>query len=140
MDYFEYRKAYFTDPTPEPRFQFERTFGISLYFEDFDAAVQYYSQVLGPPAYVEGKGARDWQIGGGWLTLLKGLAGNPQNVELTFRVATPGEAEQLQQAFITAGGEGPAPSDELMYEPLRFCPVRDPFGTELLIVSPLADM
>jgi hypothetical protein len=24
----------------------------------------------------------------------------------------------------------------LMYEPVRYCPVRDPFGTDLLIISP----
>ena len=26
--------------------------------------------------------------------------------------------------------------DTLMYEPVRYCPVRDPFGTDLLVVSP----
>ena len=51
---------------------------------------------------------------------------------------TPAEAERLQRAFIEAGGEGPAPTDQLMYEPIRSCPVRDPFGTELLIISRFA--
>jgi type I restriction enzyme R subunit len=31
------------------------------------------------------------------------------------------EAERLQQALVDAAGEGAAPSDELMYEPIRFC-------------------
>lgn len=34
-------------------------------------------------------------------------------------------------------GEGTAPSDQLMCRPVRFCPVRDPFGTELLVISSL---
>ena len=102
----------------------------------FDQAVSYYAQVLGPPAYVEGAGTRGWPIGSGWLTLLRGTSGNPRNVEVTFRVETVQEAERLQRAFIEAGGTGQEPSDQLMYEPVRFCPVRDPFGTDLLVISP----
>lgn len=48
------------------------------------------------------------------------------------------EAERLQAAFIEAGGEGVVPSDQLMYEPVRYYPVRDPFGTNILIICPLA--
>ena len=57
-------------------------------------------------------------------------------MEVTWRMGSPEEAERLQRAFLDAGGDGPAPSDELMYEPIRFCPVRDPLGTELLIIGP----
>jgi len=137
MDYEAYRKAYFADPMPESRYRFSGSFGVTLYFEAFDAAVGYYRQVLGPPAYVEGEGTRGWAIGAGWLTLLQGKSGGPRNVEVTFRLETPAEAERLQRAFIEAGGAGPAPSDQLMYEPIRACPVRDPFGTEMMIISPL---
>ena len=137
MNYEEYRKAYFTDPVPKPLYSFSGS-GVTLYFEDFDSAVAYYRKVLGPPAYVEGGGTRGWPIGSGWLTLLRGKSGNPRNVEVTFRMETPEEAEKLQRAFIEAGGEGSSPSDELMYEPIRSCPVRDPFGTEVLIISPLS--
>jgi hypothetical protein len=38
--------------------------------------------------------------------------------------------------FIEAGGTGHAPSDQLMYEKIRSCPVMDPFGTMLMIFSP----
>lgn len=138
MDYDAYRSAYFTQPMPEPRYRFSGAFGVTLYFEDYEASVGYYRQVLGPPAYVEGEGTRGWPVGSGWLTLLQGKAGNPRNVEVSFWMENPEEAERLQQAFIEAGGEGPAPSDELMYEPVRACPVRDPFGTEILVVSRLA--
>ena len=139
MNFKEYQKAYFTDPIPEPGFRFSGAFGITLFFEEFNSAVDYYQQILGPPAYVEGEGTRGWQVGSGWLTLLRGKSGNPRNVEVTLQMDTPQEAERLQRAFIAAGGEGPAPSDQLMYVPIRSCPVIDPLGTEILIISPLAD-
>ncbi len=138
MDYKAYQEAYFTNPQPTPRYDFSGSFGVTLYFEDFAEAIAYYEQVLGPPAYVEGEHTRGWSIGTGWLTLLQGKSGNPQNVEITFHLKTPTEAERLQRTFIEAGGTGPAPSDQLMYEPIRACPVRDPFGTELMIISPLS--
>lgn len=137
MDFETYRTAYFVTPAPEARFRFAGRFGITLYFEAYAAAVDYYRQILGPPAYVEGEWTRGWRVGDGWLTLLKGQSGGPRNVEVMFRLETAAEAERLQRAFIEAGGEGPAPSDQLMYEPIRACPVRDPFGTEILIYSPL---
>ena len=99
----------------------------------------YYERVLGPPGYVEGAGTKGWRIGSGWLTLLQGKDGNPRNVEITFQMETPAEAERLQQAFVEAGGKGAAPSDQLMYVPVRSCPVIDPLGTELLIVSALEE-
>jgi hypothetical protein len=137
MDYETYKKNFYADPPPKPHYNFTGAFGSTLYYEDYQAALVYYERVLGPPAYVEGAGTRGWRIGGGWLTLFQGKSGNPTNVEITFVVATPEEAETLQRAFIEAGGEGPAPSDELMYEPIRFCAVTDPFGVGLLIISPI---
>jgi hypothetical protein len=111
--------------------------GVTLFFSDFDAVVEYYGEVLGPPAYVEGDGTRGWPIGRTWMTLLKGKAGHPDNVEFNIVMQTPQEADRLQAAFIEAGGTGDPPSDELMYELIRFCPVQDPFGTNILIISPL---
>jgi hypothetical protein len=139
MNFDAYRKAYFIDPPPEPRFRFTGSFGATLYFEDFHAAVAFYERVLGPPSYVEGKATRGWPIGSGWLTLLQGRHGNPQNVEITLELETGEEAEALQQDFLAAGAAGPAPSDQLMYRPVRSCPVVDPFGLEIMIVGPLAD-
>ena len=59
-------------------------------------------------------------------------------MEVNLELETPAEAERLQRAFIEAGGEGPAPTHQLMYEPIRSCPVCDPFGMELLIISRIA--
>ncbi len=139
MDYESYRQKYFTDPQPGPHYAYQGLHGVTLYFQDYERAVAYYSQVLGPPAYLEGQGTRGWHIGDTWLTLLKGSAGNPTNAEINFVMATPAEAERLQAAFIAAGGQGELPSDQLMYAPVRYCPVRDPFGTDILIFSFLED-
>lgn len=133
--YRAYRRAYFADPPPDPAFDFLGSFGITLYFEAYAAAVAYYTEVLGPPAYVEGEGTRGWPIGDGWLTLLRGRDGHPRNVEVTLEVASVAEAERLQQAFEDAGGQATPPSDQFMYRPIRACPVTDPFGTELLVIA-----
>lgn len=135
MDYMKYRECYFVNPQPHQRFAFRDAFGVTLYFEQFEEAIIYYTRVLGPPGYEEGMGTRGWHIGEGWLTLLKGTCGNPQNVEITFLMASVTHAEKLQKAFIFAGGQGPPPSDQLMYRPVRFCPVTDPFGTHILVIS-----
>ena len=137
MDYEAYQRKYYVTPAPEPRFNYRGLHGVTLYYQDYELAAAFYTQVLGNPAYVEGDSTRGWQVGETWLTLLRGKAGNPVNVEIQFVMETPAEAERLQQAFIAAGGSGPAPSDQLMYAPIRSCPVRDPFGVELMIFAAL---
>lgn len=137
MDYDSYRQQYFVSPEPKPRFAYDGLLGITLFFSDYAAAVGYYSGVLGPPAYIEGQFTRGWRIGGTWLTLLKAETGSPQNIEMTIVMQTSQEAERLQAALIAAGGRGEAPSDQLMYQPVRYCPVRDPFGTNILIICPI---
>lgn len=139
MDFESYRRNYFVNPQPEPRFEFLGLHGVTLFFSDFKAALEYYTRVLGPPAYVEGAATRGWQLGNTWLTLLEWEKGSPRNVELNIVMITSRDAERLQTAFIEAGGKGEPPSDQLMYEPVRFCPVVDPFGTHILIFSRLSD-
>lgn len=140
MDYKTYRRKYYTDPPPESRYQYAGLCGATLFFEDYEAAVAYYQDVLGPPAYIEGESTKGWRIADTWLTLLRGVSGSPKNVEIQIVMDSPGEAERLQRAFIDAGGEGTAPSDQLMYEPIRMCPVVDPFGTNILIYSLRSDI
>jgi hypothetical protein len=137
MDYESYQHDFFVDPQPEPRFDYLGLHGVTLFFADYEDAVKYYTVVLGSPAYVEGSGTRGWQIGDTWLTLLKWEKDNPRNVEFNIVMKSSQEAERLQAAFIEAGGSGEPPSDQLMYEPVRFCPVVDPFGTNILIFSRL---
>jgi hypothetical protein len=137
MDYETYSRQYFVQPPPEARFAFRGIHGATLFFFDYGAACAYYLRVLGPPAYVEGETTRGWRLGDTWLTLLAGGSGSPRSVEIPIVMQTPEEAERLQAAFIAAGGQGDPPSDQLMYEPVRFCPVTDSFGTHWLIVAPL---
>jgi len=139
MDYESYRKANFIEPAPKPRFDFIGLHGVALYISDYQAAVAYYTNVLGAPAYMEGKFTHGWRVGSIWLTLFPAKSGEPQNIEIHFLMKTPEEAERLQRAFIEAGGSGDEPSDQLMFEPIRFCSVKDPFGTSILIVSHLSD-
>jgi catechol 2,3-dioxygenase-like lactoylglutathione lyase family enzyme len=138
MDYQSYRKQFFVDPSPEPRFDFAGLHGATLFYSDYQAALDYYSRVLGPPAYVEGENTHGWRVGDTWLTLLRGKSGNPQNIEVPIVMNTPQEAERLQAAFIEAGGTGDEPSNQLMYEPVRSCSVKDPFGVDILIFCPLS--
>lgn len=135
MDYETYQKENFIKPQPEPRYKYTGSFGITLYYQDYEQAVSFYEQVLGPAAYQEGDSTRGWKIGTGWLTLLRGKNGNPQNMEISFELDSPEQAAALQQAFIQAGAWGFPPEDTLMYEPVRVCPVRDPFGVDIMIFA-----
>ncbi|MBE2225155.1 MAG: hypothetical protein IAF02_26695 [Anaerolineae bacterium] len=136
MDYDTYYKQFFANPLPPPRFEFVGLHGLTLYFADYETAVAYYQTVLGPPAYQEGDDTRGWQIGNTWLTLLKGQAGNPVNAEAMFVMQSPAAVKRLKDAFVEAGGTGEEPREQLMYEPVYSCLVRDPFGTNLLIFCP----
>ena len=135
MDYEAYRQAYFAQPQPVPRYEFSGMFGFALFFAAYDRALSYYSEVLGPPGYVEGEYTRGWLLGDLWLTLLPAESGDPGNVELQLVMTSQKEAERLHDAFIKAGGIGQEPVDTLMYEPLRLYPVSDPFGTKILIIA-----
>jgi hypothetical protein len=137
LDFDAYHRAFFVLPVPEQRFEFTSSFGATVYFEDYEAAIAFYEKVLGSPAYVEGDGTRGWPIGNGWLTLLKGAQGNPQNIEITLELGSAEKAEALQAVFLSSGAKGQAPSDQLMYRPVRCCPVVDPFGLQIMIIAPL---
>ena len=135
MDYEAYREAFFTEPQPEQRYHFHGLFGVSLFFEEYEAAVDYYTHVLGPPAYVEGDNTKGWKIGDAWLTLFPSVSGNPQNMDIQLALDSAEEANKLYSSLIDAGGEGKDPADVFMYDPVRIYPVTDPFGTNILIVA-----
>lgn len=137
MDEDAYRRAYFAEPAPSPRFRFSGIAGVSLYIERYDEAVAFYTAVLGPPAYREGRSTHGWPIGPDWLTLFPAGAGGPACMDVTIRVASPGEVAALRDAFVAAGATGELPSDQLLYEAVRYAQVTDPFGTILIITSPI---
>ena len=135
MDYESYRKQNFVDPQPESRFAFAGILGATLYYQDYTAALAFYTEVLGPPAYIEGEHTHGWQIGETWLTLFPSKQGNPINVEVGFYVETPAEVDRLYAAFLAAGATGEPPIDTLMYTPVRMCVLTDPFGVSLAVVN-----
>ena len=139
MDFKEYREKFYTDPEPEPRYAFTGLAGYSIFVRDYDSALAYYTEVLGPPAYVEGASTHGWRIGDAWFTLFPARNEGPKRSEITIMMDSIEEAERLHADFIAAGGSGEPPSDELMYEPIRFCAVKDPFGTDLLIIARRAE-
>lgn len=125
------------DEAPAATYGFTGIGGAALFLADFERAVSFYTAVLGAPEYVYGTGTCAWRLGSSWLTLLRGQSGNPTNVEIILEMTTPAEAEKLHAAFVAAGAEGGEVSDQVMIVPVRYCPIVDPFGTNLLIISPL---
>ena len=131
----DYQQYFLRDPQSEPLYGFESMNAVTLFFEDFFPAINYYTAVLGEPHYKEGEYTYGWRISSAWLTILKGSAGNPRNVEIAFMMQNAAEADRLQQAFIAAGGVGQPPQDTLMYDPVHLCPVTDPFGVEIMVFA-----
>jgi hypothetical protein len=140
VDIAAYQQACFAHPAPPSRFRFRRLGGVSIALADLAAASAFYTAVLGPRAEVEGD-AHGWRIGDAWLTLLADAqAGSGESV-VGFSIAldSPAEAERLQRAFAAAGATTTTPQDTLMYEPVRRCPVVDPFGTHILLIAANAE-
>jgi catechol 2,3-dioxygenase-like lactoylglutathione lyase family enzyme len=137
MDYADYHRAFFTSPPPLPRCPSARLGGVNILVADLAAARAFYTAVLGEPAYVEGEDAVGWRLGEAWLTLLPGRQDQAApTVSMTIQVASPAEADRLQQACAQAGATSGQARDTIMYEPVRCCPVVDPLGTEIAIVAP----
>ncbi len=136
MDYETYRKTYFADPAPTPRFKMTRIGGVSLSILDFEKGVAFYSEVLGPSAYLEGEDTRGWPIGDTWLTMFPAEAGQVANAEFQIEVASPDEVDRLHATLLAAGAkEGQAPKNVLCYIPIRMAYSTDPFGTVVTVTA-----
>ena len=135
MDFNEYREKYFTDPAPEPRFDFQGIRGAAVYYQDYQSSLAYFQQVFGPPGYVEGEFTHGWLLGDTWLTVFPAKDGAPSNVEVLLYLETAEEVDRLHAAMIAAGGVGDAPVDTLMYAPVRIGMVTDPFGGVFTLVA-----
>ncbi|MCJ7537998.1 MAG: VOC family protein [Anaerolineales bacterium] len=117
---------------------------VSLYYEDFRAAVDFYTRVFGPAENVDAGGEIvGWRMGSTWLTLFPSKeapfpGSNPRNTEFAIQVEAPDEVDALYQAFIDAGAKkGWEPFDAEMYEAMRFCNVDDPFGVRIDVICPI---
>ena len=137
MDYEEYRQKYFQDPAPKERFETHGLIGATLYYADYQAALDFVTKVFGEPVYQEGDSTHGWRLGRSWLTLFPSQAGNPTNVEVPIYLQSAGELDRLYEAFIAAGATGDPPQNTLMYEPVRMAILTDPFGVAWDLVAPL---
>lgn len=134
MDFEEYRARYYTDPPPQPEFPFAGIRGATLFYQDYPAALAFFRQVFGEPAYVEGEFTHGWRIGESWLTVFPAKAGSPANLEVPVYLQTPEAVDALYAAFIAAGATGEPPQDTLMYVPVHMTVVTDPFGVMFTLV------
>ena len=82
-------------------------------------------------------------MGTTWLTVFPSRAGtdpagNPRNAEFAVQVATPAEVDLLHTTLTAAGARTVmAPADTVMYEPMRYCCVDDPFGMRIDVYCPI---
>ncbi|MCW5875457.1 MAG: hypothetical protein KIS85_01125 [Anaerolineales bacterium] len=135
MDYAEYRKKFFTDPAPQQRFRLQGIMGVTLYYEDYRAALKFVAGIFGEPAYQEGDSTHGWRLGRTWLTLFPAEEGSPRNLEVPVHLQSVSELDRLYAAFIAAGATGRAPENTLMYQPVRLALVVDPFGVTWQLVA-----
>jgi len=133
MKYTDYRKQYFTKTTKLEA----RITGIDMYLHDWAKAVAFYTHLLGKPRYQEGPDIHGWELGTTWLTIFPDY-GNPDRTQsFTICMPTVKQAESLQKKCENLGAKIRPPSNQLMYKPIRHCPVTDPFGNEVLITAKL---
>jgi uncharacterized glyoxalase superfamily protein PhnB len=135
-----------TTPTPDNQrpYRIVDLNYISLYIENFQEAIAFYTQVFGAPESIaENKAIYGWRMGSTWLTVFPGKVGsspnnNPRNAEFAIQVSTPAEVDLLHQALIDAGAKTYMPPEATtMYESMRYCCVDDPFGVRIDVYCPL---
>ncbi|MEJ2759557.1 MAG: hypothetical protein P8046_13835 [Anaerolineales bacterium] len=134
MDFEEYRARYFTDPSPKPKYPFIGVCGATLFYQEYPAALAFFRQVFGEPAYVEGDFTHGWRIGESWLTVFPAKEGSPANLEVPVYLQTAEAVDALYAAFIAAGAMGDPPQNTLMYVPVYMTVVTDPFGVLFTLV------
>ena len=137
MDFETYRKSFYTDPQPEPRFDLLGIHGATLYYEEYSAALDFYTRVFGPPDYREGEFTHGWRLGNSWLTLFPSKSGSPANMEVPLYLPTREAVDALYAGLIAAGAKGEPPAETLMYRPVYMAIVIDPFGVALELVCEL---
>jgi len=139
MDFKTYRLKYFKDPAPEQRFRFKGILGSAVYYQEYTAALAFFEQVFGPPAYVEGEFTHAWQIGNTWLTVFPAKQGSPANAEVMIYLEDAGEVDRLYAGMIAAGASGNPPVDTLMFTPVRIATLQDPFGGQFSLAAEIPE-
>lgn len=117
----------------------------SFYVDDFDAAVAFWTAVVGPPQYSEPEGAGHlvgFRLGDTWLTLFPAAAGphpgsGPRNCEFALRAKAPDDVDAVFAALVAAGAKPVMrPQDTRMYEPMRFACADTPHGIRVDVFCP----
>jgi len=118
----------------------------TIYVKEFEAAVAFYTKVFGEPDYSEDDGRiLGWPMGKTYLTVMTCDQGpvrdeNPRNAEFAIQVAKPNEVDRLHRALVKAGATDFWDArDTVMYHPMRFAVVDDPFGVRIDIYCPLPE-
>jgi hypothetical protein len=92
----------------------------TIFADDYAGGLAFYTRVFGPPEYSENDLTVGWRLGSTWLTLMPSTSSYPTGVEFAIEVSTPEQVERLQAEMLAAGASGPAPTDEWMYETMRW--------------------
>jgi len=112
----------------------------TVYVNDFEAAVAFYSKAFGEPEYSEDRDRiLGWKMGATYLTVMTADPDrNPCNAEFAIQVARPEEVDLLHRTLVEAGATGFWDArDTVMYQPMRYAVVDDPFGVRIDIYCPL---
>jgi len=115
---------------------------VSLYVEEFEKAVAFWTALFGPPELKEHATTLGWRMGATWLTLFPAAHGtapgaNPRNAEFAIRVEAPEQVDALHAALVDQGSKTVMkPQDTWMYENMRYCCVDDPFGVRIDVYCP----
>ena len=117
---------------------------VSLYFERFAEAVDFYTKVFGAPDQPEeDHGFGSWKMGSTWLTLFPSRMGvnpegDPVNAEFGIQVQEPAQVDELSEILLENGAKlVMAPEDTWMYESMRFVALDDPFGVRIDVYCPI---
>ena len=137
MDFDEYKRKFYVQPAPPQKFKLSGLRGAAIYASPYEQALAFYTQVFGPPHYVEGETTHGWRLGDSWLSLFPSESGNPLNAELALHLDSADELDKLFAAFVEAGAEGDAPAETLMYVPVYAAFLQDPFGLAWTLVHEL---
>jgi len=114
----------------------------SFYVEDMDEAGAFWSALLGPCNFTEGK-LLGWKLGDTWITIFPSEYGphkgtGPRNTEFAIRMKTPEDVDRLFARMIELGSkEYSAPADTWMYSRMRFSCLDTPHGIRVDIICPL---
>lgn len=131
------------DPNGDRGFEVAGLAYVTLYIEDYEKAVAYYTGVFGEPDCKQAQ-FMGWAMGDTWLTVFPSKTGNapgknPRNMEFAVRVKAREQVDVLHARLVELGGVDKwTPEDTEMYDKMRFACVDDPFGVRIDVYCPIS--